>query len=782
MRYLALAVFWLFILGGWFLQKSGYNTLQEMRQLERIPRGQINSIIGGEVNLAGSIFAYKGNLLKAPYSNTECVSFHYLLEEERTDSDGDKYWAHIREYGDRAPYVLLGDATGQIIMKTHNAGISARSSVYRSGTLRHTEWRLHEGEKAFIFGYSRGSDSNIDIPNYSVRPGKMGRYLVEFETGGLYTPIISVRGEKNERRRMATKSLWKSWGAMSLASVGALLLCLGLRIHRLLVFLSISSMLQGVFLVYIGLNMLETDMQNSRNRAQLQQERAKQAVAEIFRSISISWDGDWDDDEVFNDRTLDQLQLNERLRVQGIYGDTSAGITRFNSVRARFPERFLCPLWGISKLDEMRLAKSFAPDYKIQQTIEEVPISKFSMWIMLIVGLIVALVGAWIGFRAIKIKRYIENIPTSLSSGLAYGPTELIGTLFPTQKGAVLKGPVSNRDVVYYHYLVQEKRGSGKNAKWVTIVDEEKSVPFFCEDSGGKTLVNPSKSEIHSQHKHNRRSGNRSYSETNLRPEDKMYILGPAIVDNDRGDRLMISRDDSNFPFLVCNLSEDEMMQKKGAKGLIWLNFSLNGFILAGLGCFGAAAAYAPTDYIYASMISPLFLTLSFVILMFNDLQFVRHRVHRAWANIDVSLKKRADLIPNLEKIVKTYLSHESEIQKDLAELRSQIETTSKWNPETASELINTEKKLTDALLVRCENYPNLKADKVVQKLFDKLVSLENEIALMRKGYNDSVERHNTRIQSVPELFIAKALRFKEHHPISAEIEVRSVPNITGLN
>ena len=75
-----------------------------------------------------------------------------------------------------------------------------------------------------------------------------------------------------------------------------------------------------------------------------------------------------------------------------------------------------------------------------------------------------------------------------------------------------------------------------------------------------------------------------------------------------------------------------------------------------------------------------------------------------------------------------------------------------------------------------------IKADKVVQKLFDKLVSLENEIALMRKGYNDSVERHNTRIQSVPELFIAKALRFKEYHPISAEIEVRSVPDITGLN
>ena len=781
-RILALVLFLIPILLGWHLQKSGFNTLQEMRQLERIPRSQINSVIGGEVNLAGIIIVHNKELLNAPHSNTECVYFHYKVEEERKDSDGDTYWATIEEYSKITPYILLEDSTGRVIVETQNAIFNTRSEEYRVGSLRYTEWRLHERDHAFIFGYSRGPDSQGNIPNYLTRPGEKGRYLVEFQTDGLYTPIISVYGEQTERRSMATKSLWQSWGAMTLGSLGSLLLCLGLRIHRLLIFLSISSMVQGIFLVYIGLNMLEADMKNSRERALLQQERAKETIADIFQSRSISWDKEWSNSEVFNKSTLMKLQPNEKLRVQGIYGDTSAGVTRFNSVRGRFPERVLCPLWGIAKLDEMQLADSFAPDYEIQQTIKEVPISKFSMWIMLIFGSIAAFVASWIGFRAIKVKRYIENIPTSLASGLAYGPSELIGTLLPTKKAAVLKGPESNLDVVYYHYVVKEKRGSGKKAKWVTIVDEEQSVPFICEDSGGKTLVNPNKSEVHSRHQHLRISGNRIYSETNLRPADDMYILGPAIVDNNHGNRLMISRDDSSFPFLVCNLSEDEMMQKKGAKGLIWLNFSLNGFILAGLGCFGAAAAYAPTDYLYASMISPLFLTLSFIILMFNDLQFVRHRVRRAWANIDVSLKKRADLIPNLEKITKTYLSHESEIQRDLAKLRSQIESTNKWNPKEASELISTEKKLTASLLVRYENYPDLKADKVVQKLFEKLVELENEIALMRQGYNDSVERYNTRIQSIPELFLAKALRLKDEQLIHAEIEVRNAPNVSGLS
>ncbi len=537
-----------------------------------------------------------------------------------------------------------------------------------------------------------------------------------------------------------------------------------------------------MFLAYIGLNMLEADMQGSRKRAFSQQERAKEAIAGFLQSVDIEWDGDWENSSVFNKDTLKHFSSYEQKRIQGIYGDTSAGITRFNSVRNRFPERILCPLWSIDPLNEMPLAQSFAPSYEVQQTIQEVPISKWSMLVMLGVGLIAAVVAAWIGFRAIKIKRYIENIPTSLSSGLAYGPSELIGTLLPIEKASVLKGPLSERDVVYYHYLVQEKRGSGKNSSWVTIRDEKRSVPFFCKDSGGKTTVNANEAEVHTHHSHSRRSYNRIYTETNLRPSDNMYILGPAVVDPNHGDRLMISRDDSSFPFLVCNLSEDDMMQKKGAKGLAWLNFSLNGFILAGLGCFGAVAAYAPTDYLYAAMISPIFLSLSFIILMFNDLQFVRHRVRRAWANIDVSLKKRADLIPNLEKVVQSYLSHEREIQEDLAELRSQFTATQKWNPESAADLITAEKKLTDTLLVRCEAYPDLKANEVVQKLFDQLIALENEIALMRKGYNDSVERHNTRIQSIPEMFLAKAFRFKEERLINAEIEVRNVPSVTKLN
>ena len=92
-------------------------------------------------------------------------------------------------------------------------------------------------------------------------------------------------------------------------------------------------------------------------------------------------------------------------------------------------------------------------------------------------------------------------------------------------------------------------------------------------------------------------------------------------------------------------------MGRKSRRGLGWLNLGLNGFVLIGFGLFGAAASYAATDFLLASMIAPLFLAGCFVGLMYNDIVFVRNRVLRAWSNIGVSLKKRADLIPNLSLI-----------------------------------------------------------------------------------------------------------------------------------
>ena len=106
-------------------------------------------------------------------------------------------------------------------------------------------------------------------------------------------------------------------------------------------------------------------------------------------------------------------------RVQGIYGDMAANVAQYNSVRNRFPERYLAPMFGIKPIPELALAKSFAPQSNEQLAIQSVSVNFWNLLLMLGGGGLIAITGTFVGFRKIKGKRYIENIPTSLSTVLA---------------------------------------------------------------------------------------------------------------------------------------------------------------------------------------------------------------------------------------------------------------------------------------------------------------------------------------------------------------------------
>ena len=127
-------------------------------------------------------------------------------------------------------------------------------------------------------------------------------------------------------------------------------------------------------------------------------------------------------------------------------------------------------------------------------------------------------------------------------------------------------------------------------------------------------------------------------------------------------DTLAVSDGKDKFPFIISDESETEVMLRQGRKGLLGLGIAQNAAVFLGLILFGALGSFAATDFVLAAMFAPLFLTFSMFALMYNDLIFLRNRVKRAWANIEVSLKKRSELIPNLEQVVKNYLSHEQGI------------------------------------------------------------------------------------------------------------------------
>ena len=125
-------------------------------------------------------------------------------------------------------------------------------------------------------------------------------------------------------------------------------------------------------------------------------------------------------------------------------------------------------------------------------------------------------------------------------------------------------------------------------------------------------------------------------------------------------------------------------MLRQGRKGLLGLGVAQNAAVFLGLILFGALGSFAATDFVLAAMFAPLFLTFSMFALMYNDLIFLRNRVKRAWANIEVSLKKRSELIPNLEQVVKNYLSHEQGIMNAVAELRSSVVGKNAFTPAEA--------------------------------------------------------------------------------------------------
>ena len=127
---------------------------------------------------------------------------------------------------------------------------------------------------------------------------------------------------------------------------------------------------------------------------------------------------------------------------------------------------------------------------------------------------------------------------------------------------------------------------------------------------------------------------------------------------------------------------------------------------------------------------------------------------------------------------MKQYLKHESELQEGIAEMRSKLSVGGNWDPARADDMLAAETAVTGQLLAAVEAYPDLKGNTVVQKLFNQIVTMENEIALMRQGYNDSVERHNTRIQRLPEVVLARLFRYQDAQLLHAEVAVRKVPKV----
>ena len=181
---------------------------------------------------------------------------------------------------------------------------------------------------------------------------------------------------------------------------------------------------------------------------------------------------------------------------------------------------------------------------------------------------------------------------------------------------------------------------------------------------------------------------------------------------------------------------------------------------------------------------APVFILLGIVavlvlwfVAIYNNLVHLRNYVDNAWAQIDVQLKRRHDLIPNLIETVKGYMTHERDTLEAITKAR-----TAAMGAKGPAEAGPAETALSGALrglMVNVERYPDLKASQNFLALQEELSSTENKISFARQAYNDSVTRYNTRIQTIPANLVAGPAGFtpRELFELTDAAE-RAVPQV----
>jgi LemA protein len=149
------------------------------------------------------------------------------------------------------------------------------------------------------------------------------------------------------------------------------------------------------------------------------------------------------------------------------------------------------------------------------------------------------------------------------------------------------------------------------------------------------------------------------------------------------------------------------------------------------------------------------------LVYYYNRIRVLSNRIDNAWSQIDVQLKKRADLVPNLVNTVKGYMKHEKDAIKMVTEAREKM-----MGAGSTKDRMKAEDKLSKALktiFALAENYPNLKASENFKLLQEQLEGIENKVAYSRQFYNDSVLEFNNLITTVPGRWFAGGRTAKEY-------------------
>jgi hypothetical protein len=401
-------------------------------------------------------------------------------------------------------------------------------------------------------------------------------------------------------------------------------------------------------------------------------------------------------------------------------------------------------------------------------------------------------------------KRIIDDLPTSKTQGVFIGLAELKGT---AESESPFTSYLAGAKCVQYTWDVNEqwrrtvtetyRDAQGRTQTrtrvetgWTQVAHGGESAPFYLKDDTGIIRVNPQGANVQGNITFNKivspsdpiyygkcsagavanSTHQRRFHETAIPLHVMLYVLGQA---REREDVVAaeIAQDKTSPMFLISTRSEKQI---SSGYGRWWWFFVALGLAIAlGGGAWWAALkaglipGWQPLLIMGGGYIIALILI--WIWTTYNSLINLRNRVKQGWSQIEVQLKRRHDLIPNLVQAVEGYREHERETQALLTELRQQMEATPPGvtGPDY--------KGMAPLLRITIERYPDLKASELFLKLQQSLVDTEQRIALARDYFNDIATFYDTRLEIIPDRYAA-ALAGLRPEPLLNAAEFERAP------
>jgi hypothetical protein len=427
-----------------------------------------------------------------------------------------------------------------------------------------------------------------------------------------------------------------------------------------------------------------------------------------------------------------------------------------------------------------------------------------------VIGGVGGLLLLWSALRTARRRRLVDSLPTCKTTGVFIGLVEVKGT-------AEARNPIMSRfaavPCVHFGWQIEEKwsrvvtetttdsKGNTQTtirneSGWTTVAKGTEQIAFYLKDDCGFLLIRPDRAELECEtvfdttcnRSHPLYFGKgpaesiadsdheRRFSEVAIKLHAPIYVLGQA---REREDVVAAEiAHDKNAPlFLISTRSEKQI--SGGYTTGFWVRL-LFGLAACSAGCgFGLTARWPNAGqqwipFALGAAAYALAAAMAWIWAVFNGLIDLRNRVASAWSQVDVQLKRRFDLIPRLEGVVKGLTAHERTVQENIAALRTQREATA---PGEAGPDFQA---LGGQVVALVERYPELKTDTSFLKLQQELAATEQRIALARGYYNEIATHYNTKLEVVPERFVAGLGRLQPRPLFAAGDFERAAVRIEG--